>query len=294
MKRAEACRLTRRLANEMQTKHRIYHTGFKGAKILVTGCKVAGEEILRAVAAILNEYNGSVYTGADMGVSALDMEVLAGMTPYVLSAVGSNSDPNAATAFGVVGAMEAWFDRRIRGQRVLVHGVGKVGRAAAIILAESGADVFTYDVDISVADVPGCQTVSDWLGCEVDVLVPCSRSELIDARIAEQLRCQAVIGSANAVLADECRTIDVLERRGITFIPGPVVNAGAVILDSIEHYAPAVFEGAQPQQVYEFIKNTIRSTASEFLMMRKVTGDSPMKTLTQLQHPSKICGMTFR
>ncbi|MFF2521406.1 NAD-glutamate dehydrogenase [Streptomyces liangshanensis] len=63
-------------------------------------------------------------------------------------------------------------------------------------------------------------------------------SDLVDPALAGRLRCGAVIGSANAVLAEEDTTARILRRRGIDPVPTPLTGAGVVIVDSIEHYGP--------------------------------------------------------
>lgn len=55
------------------------------------------------------------------------MKVLAQATPFVLSSLGARADPGAATAQGVIGAIEAATGEALGELRILVHGVGKVG-----------------------------------------------------------------------------------------------------------------------------------------------------------------------
>ncbi|MFC1408204.1 hypothetical protein ACEZCY_02790 [Streptacidiphilus sp. N1-12] len=287
--------LSRRLATEMLLKHRLHHTGFWGAKMVVTGAEAVDDELLALVASVLDSHTGALYTGADMGVTADQMERLSRMTPYVLNAVGSSVEPNSATAHGVLGAIEAWARGAVAGLRVLVHGTGKVGGVLAGALAAAGAIVLTCDTAPGAADLPGCRAVLDWAAEEVDLLVPCSVSDLIDPSLARRLRCGAVIGSANAVLADEAVTADALHRRGITYLPTPLVNAGAVIVDSIEHYAPRAFHEASPERVYTFVRETVRTSATELL--RSAVGLSPTAALrrTPLRgpEPDSFCGLRF-
>lgn len=289
----ESQRLSSRLATEMLLKHRLHRTGFWGAEMVVTGADVVDEALLAKIADVLAIHGGTLYTGADMGVSAADMELLATMSPYVLNGVGSAVEPNAATAYGVLGAIEAWARGPVAGLRVLVHGTGKVGGVLARKLAPAGATVLTCDIDPVAAAVPGCRPVHDWTAEDVDLLVPCSVSELIDPRLAQRLRCGAVIGSANALLAQEVVTTDILHRRGIISLPTSLVGAGAVIVDSIEHYAPSAFRGAVPDHVYAFAKETVRSATLELL--ESADGLSPAEALHRmpLSHQDRVCGLRF-
>ncbi|MFF1957426.1 hypothetical protein ACFVWX_10590 [Streptomyces sp. NPDC058220] len=291
----DARRLSRRLAREMLVQHEVHRTGFRGATIVVTGAGAVDEPLLLAVAEVLNGYEGRLYTGADMGVTAHDMELLAGMTPYVLNAVSSAFEPHTATAFGVLGAVEAWARGPVAGLRVLVHGTGKVGGVLARELATAGATVLTCDIAPGVADLPGCRPVEDWAEREVDVLVPCSVNDLIDVRLARRLRCGAVIGSAHAVLADEDVTADVLYGRGITYLPAPLVSAGAVMVDSMELYGPEAFRGASPRRVYEFVRNTVRSAVADLTAAALHAGLSPTAALDRVTLPptGAYCGLRF-
>ncbi|MFJ2651475.1 hypothetical protein ACIO1C_32725 [Streptomyces sp. NPDC087420] len=286
-------RLTRRLATEMLLKHRLHHTGFWGAKMLVTGADAVDDNLLAAVARVLNTHAGTLYTGADMGVSTADMERLSRMTPYVLNAIGSSVEPHTATAFGVLGAVEAWTRGPVTGLRVLVHGVGKVGGVLAGELVAAGATVLTYDTDPRVPDIPGSRSVRDWAEQDVDVLVPCSVSDLVDPALAGRLRCGAVIGSANAVLAEEDTTAAILRRRGVDYVPTPLVGAGAVIVDSIEHYARTAFRAASPDRVYAFVRQTVRTAVRDLL--DTAPGPAPS---TVLRHARDLtarpfCGLRF-
>lgn len=286
-------RLSRRLAEEMLLKHRIHRTGFTGAKMVLTGGDAVDDELLAWIAAVLDLYAGTLYTGADMGVTASHMERLSRMTPYVLNAVGSAVEPQTATAFGVLGAVEAWARGPVAGLRVLVHGAGKVGAVLAAELAAAGASVLVHDRDPAAENVPGCRPVRDWPGAEVDVFLPCSVSDLIDTALAGRLRCAAVIGSANAVLADEEATLRVLAERGIDYLPTPLVNAGAVIADSIEHYAPEAFRAADPADVYAFVRSTVGESAARLL--NAAPGPPPATALRPdpPPDPGEFCGLRF-
>ncbi|MFI5759304.1 hypothetical protein, partial [Streptomyces sp. NPDC051569] len=281
----DARRLSRRLARETLLRHEVHRTGFWGAQIVVTGAEVVDEALLFAVAEMLNGHEGTLYAGAGTGVTAREIELLSGMTPYVLGASGGGAGPSRATAFGVLGALEAWARGPVAGTRVLVHGacgVAGVGGVLARELVAAGAAVLTCDPAPGAADLPGCRPVTDWAEREVDVLVPCSVSDLIDVRLARRLRCGAVIGPAGAVLADEDVTAGVLHGRGITYLPTPLVGAGPVITGSIEHYAPDVFRTASPGRVEAFVRDTVRSAAAELTAAALDAGVSPSVALRRL------------
>lgn len=276
---ADARRLSRRLARETRIRHEIHRTGFRGAEIVVTGTDRAGPALLHTVAGLLDGHRGALYAAADLGVTAADVETLAALTPYVLGAPSGAADPATATAYGILGAIEAWANGSVTGLRVLVHGAGSVGGALAERLARAGAAVLVHDNRSDVPTPPGCHRVRDWTAHPVDVLAPCSSRDLIDPALAHLLACAAVIGSSGAVLTDEAATSAVLHRRGIVYLPTPVTNAGAALAHSIQHYAPDTYRHATARDVYAFVRHAVRSAAAELADAARRAGLSPSAAL---------------
>jgi leucine dehydrogenase len=284
-------RLSARLAAEALLRHRIHRTGFWGAKLVVTGARAVDDTVLRLAAAVLDGYGGTLYAGAGMGVTAADMAALAALSPYVLNAAGSGVLPHHATAHGVLGAIEAWAGGPPAGLRALVHGTGKVGAAVARELVAAGATVLTYDSAPGAAALPGCRPVRAWADTPVDVFVPCSVGDLLGPALAARLPCGAVIGSAGAVLADHPATAAVLDRRGVVHLPPPLVNAGAAIADSMDHYAPAALRAAAPAEVYGFVRHAVRAAATAHLLR---AGNRPAGTPPLLPPADEeFCGHRF-
>ncbi|MEU1778794.1 hypothetical protein ABZ545_04810 [Streptomyces abikoensis] len=291
--------LAEQLAREMAVKHDLYATGFRGAKIVVVDFR-SRSQLWPAVAAALNRFGGRVFTGCDMGVDTDDMRSLAGLTPHVLCGFGNPSvDVSTATAVGVVGAVDSVATRLGRDPSrlsVLVHGAGKVGAEVAAILRDRGAEVYTHDIRPE-AVVKGCTPVEEWVGRRVDVLIPCSGSGLIDTPTAERLACRAIAGATNALLTHTHATTQVLRRRGITYLPGPIVSPGAVICDSIEHYAPEAFRGARPEEVYAYVRQRTYDTATAFLhRVRDDTRVSATRVVHEMAREGRsapLCGERF-
>ena len=157
---------------------------------------------------------------------------------YVLAAVGNPAcDPNAATAYGVLGSLEATFGGSVKDKKLLVHGCGNVGAIVAKQLTILGAkEVLTVDVNVERSALPGCTQLpsdSDWWATECDALVPCSASGLLTTERAAQLRCTAIVGATNLPFAS-IEAKEVAENdRGVIFVPEGVSSAGAVVVDSV-------------------------------------------------------------
>lgn len=62
---------------------------------------------------------------------------------------------------------------------------------------------------------------------------------------------------------------DDLRRRGVSVLPDPLVNAGAVIADSIERFSPDAWKDAGAKDVYAFVRDEVRRRASEYLNQRE-------------------------
>jgi len=266
------------LAVGMEVKHTTFNTGFSGAKMVCSSKQPIsewGEEdkqlLLDTAASMLTEMKGTMYTGCDLNTTVGDMDYLSSRCPYVLAAKGNTACcPNAATAYGVLGAVEAAVGGDLRGKRLLVHGCGNVGGVVAEQLVKLGAaEVLTVDSDPSKATIPGCTPLaaeSKWWAQDVDVLVPCSASGLLTAERAAQLQCHTIVGATNLPFASvEAREIAEGER-GVIFVPEGVSSAGAVLVDSVEFYAHNEFEKASPQALYAFTHETIGQKVTDLLV----------------------------
>jgi leucine dehydrogenase len=85
--------------------------------------------------------------------------------------------------------------------------------------------------------------------------------------MASALRVTSVVPAANAPFQSP-HLADDLRRRGIRVLPDPLVNAGAVIADSIERFSPDAWKGAGATDVYAFVRQEVRRRANDFLNQR--------------------------
>ena len=264
-----------RLAGLMTHKHDLYGTGFAGGKIVARASDPAAvkEELISVTAELLESLDGAMITGCDLNTSLEDMERLTALTPHVLAAVGSPVDASAATAHGTLGAVEAVLGNKLEDAepgRALVHGCGAVGGTVARTLADHGWTVFTVDLSRERAGFKGATPLPNdcpWWELELDLLLPCSISGLIDASITAALRTKAVVPAANAPFQDP-QLAESLRERDIPVLPDPLVNAGAVIADSIERFSPEAWKGAGAEDVYTFVRDEVRQRASKYLNQR--------------------------
>lgn len=264
-----------RLAGLMTHKHDLYGTGFAGGKIVARARtpEAVKDELISITAGLLEALGGAMVTGCDLNTSLEDMERLTALTPHVLAAVGSPVDASAATAHGTLGAVEAVLGddlQNVKPGRALVHGCGAVGSTVARTLVHHGWTVFTVDLSRQRAALRGATplpTTCPWWELDLDLLLPCSISGLIDASMTAALRTKAVVPAANAPFEDP-QLADRLRARQIPVLPDPLVNAGAVIADSIERFSPDAWSSANADDVYAFVRQEVRERTTNYLQQR--------------------------
>jgi leucine dehydrogenase len=200
------------------------------------------EALLRAYARFVDSLGGRYITAEDVGTTQPDMDVIRRETSYVTGvsrSLGGSGDPSAATAYGVLHAMKAvaktlWGETSLADRHVVVSGVGKVGSALVRHLIEERARVTVSDVNAdALADVAkdfGAESVAPEKAhaVECDLFSPCAMGAVLNETTIPELRCAAVVGSANNQLAVP-NDADRLRQAGVVYAPDYVVNAGGVI-----------------------------------------------------------------
>lgn len=194
--------------------------------------------LFEAFGRCIESLRGGYITAVDSGTSSEDMDCIARETGFVTSTTQAG-DPAPHTALGVlVGIREAARRRlgqaSLRDVRVMVQGLGNVGYALSELLVADGAEVLAADIDPGkvrlAVDELGVQPVALDAVYEspCDIFSPCGLGGVLDADTIKQLRCAAVVGSANNQLAD-AEAADLLDARGILYAPDYVVNAGGLL-----------------------------------------------------------------
>jgi len=220
------------------------HGGGKAVIALPTPEIPQGEarrRLLREYGAFVNSLGGLYSTAPDMNTSALDMDVIAEVTPYVFcktEAAGGSGDTAPDTAVGVLHGVRAacryaFGSDDLSLRSVLVQGAGGVGGRLIELLMEADAKVIATDVDAVRRDAlsaKGIQVVGPEaaLTTECDVFSPCAVGGIINARSVPGLRCRVIAGGANNQL-ETPEDADRLRERGIVYAPDFVINAGGVL-----------------------------------------------------------------
>ncbi len=234
------------LSRGMTYKNAMAGLDHGGGKAVIIGdpARDKSEALLRAYGRFVQSLGGRYVTACDVGTYSPDMDDVARESRFVTGrteASGGAGDSSVLTAFGVFQGMRAaaervWGEPTLRGRRVGIQGVGKVGRRLADLLAEDGARLVINDVDPAatarvVARHPMTtvvETTDELLASGLDVYAPCALGQALTDEVAATLEARIVCGGANNQLAHP-GIEKVLAERGVLYAPDYVVNAGGVI-----------------------------------------------------------------
>lgn len=257
-----------RLARGMTYKHAVCGNDLGGGKAVIIGDPAShkSEALLRAYGRFVDGLRGRYLTAEDVGTSQADMDLVRRETPYVTGvseSLGGSGDPSPATAWGVLWAMKAvaerlWGSPSLAGRHVCISGVGKVGASLADHLAADGAKLTIADISDAAVDAVierhGAIAVAPEAAHTVpcDIFAPCALGGVLNVATIPELRCDAVVGSANNQLASPADA-ERLRHRGIVYAPDYVANAGGVISIAEEPH------GYDHQRAYDRIR-TIHDT----------------------------------
>jgi glutamate dehydrogenase/leucine dehydrogenase len=233
-----------RLARGMTYKSAAAGLDLGGGKAVIIGDPATqrSEALLRAYARFVDSLGGRYVTAEDVGTTQADMDLIRRETRWVTGvsqSLGGSGDPSQATAYGVLHGMRAvalhlWGSPSLEGRHVVVSGVGKVGYALVRHLVEERARVSVADVRPEAAHRAardfGAEVVAPEKAHAVDcdVFSPCALGAVLDERTIPELRCAAVVGSANNQLAEPADA-GRLAAAGVLYAPDFVVNAGGVV-----------------------------------------------------------------
>lgn len=232
-----------RLSKGMTYKSAVAGLDLGGGKAVIIGDpRSKTESILRAYGRFIDSLGGRYITAEDVGTTQADMDVILRETSFVTGvsqSLGGSGDPSAATAQGVLYGMQAvaaalWGSIALEGRSVVVSGVGKVGYSLVRHLVEQRAVVTVSDVDQNALD----RAVADFEVAlvppekahtvECDIFSPCALGGVLTPLTISELRCAAIVGSANNQLSSqECARL--LAEAGVLYAPDYVVNAGGII-----------------------------------------------------------------
>ena len=237
--------------------------------------------LLRRYGDLLQQLKGLFLTGPDVGTSPADMDVIAETgAPYIFSRTPQNGgagDSGPGTAVGVLAAMRATCERlfgsdSLAGKRILIQGTGHVGRSLIEMLQKVEAKILFSEIDRAAIHY-----FRDGLGLEFappdklyetpcDIFSPCALGGLLNQEAIPQLRCRAVVGSANNQLASP-EDAGRLREREILYAPDIAINIGGLM-----SIVGMEVEGWSQEEAYERVSNTVTRTLSQIYDLAEAEG----------------------
>ena len=216
-----------------------------GGKAVIIGDpeQVKTEALLRAYGRFVHSLGGRYITACDVGTYVQDMDVVGRESRWVSGRSpeeGGAGDSAVLTAYGVFQGMRAaaeavWGSPTLRGKRVGVAGVGKVGHHLVDHLLEDGASVVIADINAETAERvraahPEIEVVAPeaLVSQPMDVYAPCALGGALSDETVPVLQAKVVCGAANNQL-DHPGIEKVLADRGVLYAPDYVVNSGGLI-----------------------------------------------------------------
>ena len=241
---AEAITDVLRLSRGMTFKAAISGLNLGGGKAVIIGDpKLKNEAYLRRFGRFVNSLGGRYITAEDVNMKTSDMEYIAMETKYVTGLPevrGGGGDPSPVTAYGTylgmkAAAKKAFGSDSLTGKRILVQGIGQVGKYLVSHLTKENAEVFITDIYedklIEVAKATGATPIDPNMvyDFDMDIYSPCALGATINDDTIDRLKCKVVAGGANNQLKDEERHGKILLERGVIYAPDFLINSGGLI-----------------------------------------------------------------
>ncbi len=267
---AEALKDALRLSRSMTYQAAVADCDTGGGKAVLWGdpFKDKSEAYFRAFGRFVEGLRGRFITYGDLGTTDRDLRYIRRETdhvaPFVTTTTGA-SDGARVTAYGVLCGMKACCKMvfgvsSVAGKRVVIQGVGEVGRQLARYLSREGATLaitdIVYDAMKRVQDeIPEVDIVrpEELFDCKCDIFSPCAVGGVINRGNIDNLKCKIVAGAAYNVLeSDEIG--DLLHSKGILYAPDFVIGAGE-IFQSADKMRPATEKEAfeRAEEIFDML-----------------------------------------
>lgn len=264
----DALRDVLKLSRAMTYKCALAGVAYGGGKgvIMRNSRRPKNDALLQAYARAVNLFNGSFYTGEDVGMTEHDVEFLAGHCKFINGLPGRAGDPAPWAALGVFHSIEASLEAvfgtaAMEGRIFAIKGLGKLGSELARLIFEQGGEV--YGADISADAVkkaakrfPKLKIIkaAEIHKIKADVFSPCALGGDFNGKTILQLNSDIVCGGANNQLVS-VRDGARLQEQDVLYIPDYVANAGGLI-SVAEEWNPTGYHAENVRRKVAAIKKT--------------------------------------
>lgn len=230
-----------RLSRGMSHKNAAAGLNFGGGKaVIIADPSQKTEAMFEAFGEAVNALGGCYITSEDVNTNCNDALIMARKTNYLCGLPEVSGDPSPFTAIGVWQGIKAaakvvFGTDNLKGRKIAVQGIGKVGYALCRHLYDEGAELYVSNLhnqdtlQKAVEEFNAIPVAADKiLSQECDILAPCALGAIINPTTIPNLNCKIVAGAANNVLLDD-ESGKMLKQKGIAYAPDFIINAGGVI-----------------------------------------------------------------
>jgi len=279
-----------RLAQAMTYKAAVSGLNLGGGKAVIMGpCPAERREaFFRSLGRFIQSLGGRYIATEDVGTYVPDMEAIRTQTKFVTGlprAMGGSGDPSAFTALGVFEAMKAcakevFGSPSLKGKRIAVQGVGKVGYHLLKHLHDEGVELVVADINAEAAHRAerqfgvGVVEPDKIFDLDCHIFSPCALGAVLNNQTIPRFKCQIICGGANNQLESE-KDGEVLEGRGILYAPDFIANAGGLINVSLE------ISGYSEELAYERVRGIYHT-------MERVISRAKEEKVTTFQAANKL------
>ena len=257
-----------RLSRGMTYKNALAGLPLGGGKAVIIGNHRTQKtpELMQAMGAAVESFEGMYVTAEDSGTAEQDMVEMSKLTQHVTglppemldgSVYGElGGNPSPLTALGCYEGIKAAVAHKFSGGKTLkdltvsVQGVGAVGLALAKLLHQDGAKIIATDVSEeglaeAKKEISDIEIVKpdEIFGVDADVFAPCAMGGALNDDTIPQLKAGIIAGAANNQLLNSHHD-KMLMNKEILYVPDYVINSGGVICVGYEYFRKA---GYNPQ-----------------------------------------------
>lgn len=286
----EALKDVLRLSKAMSYKCALSGVKYGGGKAVIIGDpqKIKTEDLVRSYAREIGNLKGKFTTGEDVGITEEDVQIMFEEAPYFIGKKGYAGDPSPFAALSTfysiqVACEELLRVKNLKGIKVAVKGVGKVGTELVRFLLNEKAIVYVADIkDLAIKNLkdkyPDINIVNslDIHRLDVDVYAPCAMGNEFNDESKTEIKAKIICGSANNQLATNVIG-DWFHENGILYIPDYIANAGGLI-DVVDELEPGGFNKSRVDERIKNIKITVK----------KVIEDSKAKNISTIKEANDL------
>lgn len=263
----DALRDALRLSKMMSYKCALAGLSYGGAKgvIIDTPKFSSKKDVIIAYARAVDYLGGRYVSGADVGITWEDSQLMKRHTPYI---GGFSRDITKETGAGIMFALEACLEEvfgsaKFEERTFALQGLGKIGTDVLARLYPEAKEIVIADIDPKKTAqtkkrFPKVRVVKpeEIISQKVDVLIPCALSGVLNKKTIPALKCKIICGGANNQLEND-EIAEKLHAKHILYAPDYVVNAGGLI-SVIDEQENENYNNERILKKLENIKHTLK------------------------------------